>query len=66
MSATWRRRNNAILTVTTDPGASPTNDADRPLPEYDEFVEYCEYVELSCLEHDLCEQITEHHAIDEL
>ena len=55
-----------MLTVRTDPGADHTTVADRPLPEYDEFVEYCEYVELSCLEHDLCEQITEHHAIDEL
>ena len=55
-----------MLTVRTDPGADHTTVADRPLPEYDEFVEYCEYVELSCLEHDLCAQITEHHAIDEL
>ena len=36
-----------------------------PVPEYDELVEYCEFVSLVCFEAELREQNAEHRAIDE-
>ncbi len=38
---------------------------DVPVPEYDELVEYCEFVSLICFESELKEQKAEHRAIDE-
>lgn len=37
-----------------------------PAPEYDDLVEYCEFVSLICLESEFREQKAEHKAIDEM
>lgn len=37
-----------------------------PEPEYDDLIEYCEFVSLICLESEFRERNAEHKAIDEM
>ena len=40
-------------------------EAELPKPQYDELVDYCEFVSIVCLESALREQKAEHRPIDE-
>lgn len=55
-----------MLNVRTQPSPQRPVLDEMPEQEYDDLIEYCEYVSLVCLESEFREQKAEHKAIDEM